>query len=156
MGSPAATRSATGFGALYDKAGKLVDETEQIRTGGPKGRRDFRFHIERQVLERFRTKGLLKEGSTVVIVSDTQRPVCGFCRPYIDRLLSKLNLRIRIVYRAPGGHREVFGAANSNAVLESGGITPEGKFPHLRSTQQRLPWSPAGMRRVRRRKAAGD
>jgi hypothetical protein len=60
MGSPAATRSATGFGALYDKAGKLVDETEQIRTGGPKGRRDFRFHIERQVLERFRTKGLLR------------------------------------------------------------------------------------------------
>jgi RHS repeat-associated protein len=133
-----AAAAISGFGALYDRNGKLVNETDLLRSGGPKGR-DFTRHIERQVLSRYQQAGMLEEGSTVVIVTDTKKPVCVPCKNAINKLFRELKVKIRIIYRAPGGHEETFGEASAKVALEGGGITPEGKFPHLRNVQGRLP-----------------
>ncbi|GII22529.1 RHS repeat domain-containing protein [Planosporangium mesophilum] len=126
-----------GAAAVYDQNGKRVFYDDTFFSGfklpDESGTRET--HVEARVRRLLGMNGYLREGYTIVIVVDDDLPPCG---SNCDTKLAKIAREngVRVIYRTPNGKDSVgnptnrsYGAENSHADLEGGGLRPEEVFP---------------------------
>ncbi|MEV0663872.1 DNRLRE domain-containing protein [Actinomadura luteofluorescens] len=119
-----------GAAAVYDANGKLIHYDNTFFSGilneGLGEKKPLDTHVEPRIIRDLYTRGLLKEGNTLVIVVDKSEKACRACDPKLESVANKYGMRI--IYRAPG-HEKPYGFDGGF----SNGITSEGETAKMRN-----------------------